>query len=67
MSTKEIIQSLITRANDEQKSLSIHRDRLRTLVSEMENLLETLDEGIDDINYGIEHIEAGIERLSEQL
>ena len=58
---------LMERAERSKKVIAAERDTLRNIYSDLENLLETVDEGLGDITCGLRSLSDGIDRLSEQL
>lgn len=44
-----------------------HRDELRKLVDDYEELLETVGEGVEDVEAGLRQMVDGIDSISEQL
>lgn len=66
MNTKQI-KSLVAKIEKAKDKIASQRDIIRELHAELENLLETLDEGVNSIEIGCLDISAGIDELSQKL
>ena len=61
------IKTILIKIEKSKKVISKERDKLRSVYIELEDILETLDEGTDDINVGLKYIESGIDEVSKYL
>lgn len=63
----ERVKELMEKAEKAKAVIAAERDTLRQLHSELEDILESVDEGIDEISDGLRYLESGIDRMSQYL
>lgn len=65
ISVEDMLKPLLSQIESIKEGIATKRDKLRILISEMEELNEILTNADDCIGIGIEEINIGIETMSE--
>ena len=61
------IKQQVVRLKKIQKAVGKKRDELRELQTELEDFLETIEQGCFELDDGVRHLESGIDSLSQQV
>ena len=61
------MRELIKQVERRKRAIAKHRDALRDIVMEMEDLLGSVERGVDGLESGIAELEGAVDSLSEYL
>ena len=61
------IRELIKQVERRKRAIAKHRDALRDMVMEMEDLLGSVERGVEGLESGIAELEGAMDALSESL
>lgn len=65
--SEDAIRKLLTKIDNQKQALSDARDELRQTYCDLQDIVESTDDGIDEINSGLRLIEDGLGTVSQHI